>query len=205
LRQARKDVEACAAMTPPVSEAVRAEYFALEAALRRPDQWSRYGLDDPSRWYDQYPPAVRVARAWQREPERSRRVLRLMIVGILAQCDRPTRDRTAPFDASYPIYVHDDETPRALRAVPPERLLTGLEDSVLVGLFPAMGPFFRQCQEDVDTIQRLELEMAARHYILEWGSPPGTYGALVGAYIRALPAGLGPDDAVAPSLLGPAR
>jgi hypothetical protein len=202
LREAREDVETCIAMTPPASVTVRTEYFALDAALAQPERWGRYGLHDPSVWYSSNPWALRMAHVVRREPERSRRILRLLIAGILGQCDRPPALRPSTVDDAYPIYTHDSSTPRSVRAVRPERLQAALEESILRGLFPALGPFLLHCQQETDALRGLRVEMAARHYALERGAPPGNYGALVGTYLRALPEGVSSDDPVAPGLGG---
>ncbi|MBV8217480.1 MAG: hypothetical protein JO325_03375, partial [Solirubrobacterales bacterium] len=116
--------------------------------------------------------------------------------GILAQCDRPPSERPTVLDDAYPIYTHVATTPAAVSAVPAERLHKALQESVLSGLFPALGPFFQHCQQEADAIEGLRVEMAARHYALERGAPPETYGDLLGTYLTALPKGIAASDRV---------
>jgi hypothetical protein len=95
LRRAIGDVEACWAMTPPVSEAVRAEYFAARTAVNHTEtSWSDTGPYSNANWYNQFFLGRWAHRFLRREPERSSRVLRLIAAGYLAQCDRPRAHRS---------------------------------------------------------------------------------------------------------------
>jgi hypothetical protein len=196
LREARRDLDACIAMTPRVSEAIRGEYFALDAALCVPKQWARYGLEDQSLWYSSHPSLVRAARFLRREPERSRRVLRLLFAGILAQCDRPRDERAGTVEDWCPIYEVDAATPPAVRAIRPEKLRDWHHDSTLRGLFPGFGPFLRQCESDVEILEELRIRIAARHYALDHGKPAATYGDLLGSYLASLPKDVRVQDSI---------
>ena len=79
LRRAIADVEACAAMTSPASEMVRAEYFSARAALDLPDLWgtmSDWGPYADSEWYNHITGIRWGRQVLRHEPERTRRVLR---------------------------------------------------------------------------------------------------------------------------------
>jgi hypothetical protein len=200
LRRALADLDECAAMTPPVSEMVRAEYFATRSALSRPEKWRNWGVQDmdDGLWYNHFPALVRARRFLRREPERSRRVLDLLVAGHLAQCDRPRERRAKLVVPDLMIYAPDPATPAALRALSPRALETWARSSALWGLLPALGNVQGRVEGDRYILDALRLTLAERAYRLDHGSPPPTYGALLGRYLTTLPDGYDPADPPGP-------
>ena len=80
LRRAIGDLEECEAMTPPISEMVRARSTLRLAVDARamPENWRKFGIDSPDDdgvWYYQFSFVKPTERFFQYEPERSLRVL----------------------------------------------------------------------------------------------------------------------------------
>ncbi len=201
LRRAIADVEACGAMTSPASETVRAEYFSVRAAVTDTDRWwtlSDSGPYSDVHWYNQFAAGRWSHRFLRREPERSARVLRLITVGYLAQCDRPPARRPRLLFPTSMIYDHDARTPQSVRAIAPDALESWSRDSIVMDL----GPFNPHLQGDLDTEARtfedLSLNMAERAFVIERGRPPQRYGELLGPYLKTLPDGIEPLDVLNP-------
>jgi hypothetical protein len=201
LRQAQQDLEVCAAMTPPVSQAIQVEYFATNSALSHPENWERWGIEvhDPRVWYNQFPLIVLGKQFLRHEPERSRRVLRLMVANVLSQCDRPPSQRAKLQDATFLVHAANESTPPAVRALGPEGLQRWLQSSDLIALYPEFGSVFSRHDSALAAFDVLRLVMAVRAYGLERGANPKTYRDLLGAYLKTLPEGFEPGDPVVPS------
>jgi hypothetical protein len=200
IRRARRDLDECAAMTPPLSEAFRVEFFATESALAQPARWKEWGLeakDDPLQWYNHIPWVGPVKRYFRREPERSRRVLRLVFANIMAQCDRPDGVRPGLTSASYLIYAADDATPPAVRVLGPEKLQRWVEDSYVAPFLPSYQFTLSAVRREAGQFLELRNEMAIRAYTLDHGVRPRRYRDLLGAYLKELPDYMGPDDPIA--------
>ena len=102
LRQALDDLVACEVLAPSESYTIKAEYLYLKQSLDNP---KGLGREVPvmtfrrlwwDRDYELTPEQLQaiwdVWRVWRREPERSRRVIRLMIANWLAYYDMPPGD-----------------------------------------------------------------------------------------------------------------
>jgi hypothetical protein len=201
LRRAIADVEACAAMTSPASEMIRAEYFSARAALKLPELWVNLVDSGPysrTDWTNHVTGVRWVRRFLRREPERTARVLRLIAAGYLAQSDRPPSLRPRLLFPEFMIYDHDPLTPAAVRSISPEDLNAWAKASVM----GALGSFGNTVQALVDaepgTFDRLRIRMAERAFEIERGRPARTYGDLLGPYLRALPPGFEPEDPASP-------
>jgi len=199
LRRAIGDVEACRDMTSAASETIRGEYFVSRDALSDLRRWRKYEIDDstdPYTWYNQIPPVWAARQFLKREPERSLRVLRLIVAGHLAQADRPPALRPRLLFPKFMIYDHDARTPPAVRALSAAALDSWARDSGMKGL----GYSFRVVQPIIDaelgTLDTMRLRMAERAYQLDHGRPPGTYAELLGAYLKDLPQGIEPGDRI---------
>jgi hypothetical protein len=201
LRRAIGDVEACRAMTSPASEMVRIEYFSARDAVLDMDRWRQLGETGPYsnvHWYNQFAVGRRAYRFLRREPERSARVLRLIVAGYLAQCDRPSSARPKLLVPWLMLYDQDSETPQPLRSISPEVLESWVKDSIVWEI----GPFSPQLQGILDaeasTFDHFLLKMAERAFVIEHGRPAKTYGELIGPYLKALPGGIEPVDLLNP-------
>ena len=134
LRRAIGDVEASRAMTSPVSEVVRAEYFSFRGMVNDTDHWGNLADSGPNsrtNWVNQLGVGRWALRFLRSEPERSARILRLTTAGYLAQCDRPAALRPGLVSPIWMIYQHDKLTPPAVRAISPNALNAWTKDSIL--------------------------------------------------------------------------
>lgn len=149
LRRALADVEAAEAMRTPASEVLKREYVLLMNALEdprlrdAPAQYARLLQWSPP------PPSLKIgpltltadqfrygglARSSRGEPERSRRVLRLVFANWLAACDRPVEDRPPVVETRPALFRHGPDAPAAARALPPERIAEEFADSMFAPL-----------------------------------------------------------------------
>ncbi len=124
LRHALDDLAAIKALTPPLSHPQKREYRAVDESLKYPE-WliaerdnhlADVGIIDVSSF-------VAGLDAFLRgDPDRSRRVLRLLAANDLAWCDRPAFERPPLAVPRLRIYQVDPSTPPAARAVSSEQL-----------------------------------------------------------------------------------
>jgi hypothetical protein len=199
LSRAQRDLDICAAMSPPMSQTIHVEYFGMDDALAHPENWSRWGVETPDQqalWYNHIPLLVQGRRFLRHEPERSRRLLRLFVANMLSQCDRPRSKRAKVRDASFLLYEGNGNTPPSVRGLGPERLQQWLLTSDLHALFPALGSTMNRCDGDFASFDLLRLVIALRAYGLDRGAPPTTFGDLLGPYLKTLPEGFEAGDPV---------
>ena len=199
LHRAIAEVETCQAMTSLASEMIRCEYFADRDALRQPEMWGRFGIDsdaESTSWENHLTPVREARRFLRREPERSLRVLRLIVAGHLAQSDRPRALRPKLLFPEFMIYDHDVRTPPAVRAITPEALNAWAKNSAMKGLGYYPGMMQSYVDFERGQFDALRLPMAERAYRLDHGHPPRTYAELVGPYIKDLPDGIEPTDPI---------
>jgi hypothetical protein len=195
LRRAIAEVEACRRMTSPDSEMVRFDYFAVKSILSRPEEIRRLEASEwDERWvWATWYPIVQDARHFlMREPERSRRVLDLVIAGQLAQCDRPRADRPEVF--KYSIYDVDAKTPPSVASVAPEELVEWADGSAVGLIWGLLAVGRSRIEAESGMFDTILIGLAERVFKIEHGSPPRTYGELLGPYLKALPAGIEPGD-----------
>jgi hypothetical protein len=109
LRRALRDAIEADEMTPPDSDAIKIEYLAAMRTLERPaagaDHAAREALIkevDESLWYARIPEYHKARWFLRNEPERSRRVARLVFANWLAHCDLPPHLRPALVDGPPP-------------------------------------------------------------------------------------------------------
>lgn len=199
LRRAVADLEECRRMTPPMSEMVRCDYFTVRSNLEWAEAWGKLhhrGPEDDRRWLVDAPIVYKARDFLNREPERSLRVLNLVVAGELAQCDRPFPDRPGLISKQYPIYAIDPRTPPAVAAIEPEALESWADRSMFSALWNASGGSMSRIASDPGILDSLLLQMAERAFEAEHGRPAKAYGELVGPYLKALPEGIGADDLI---------
>ncbi len=204
LRRALDDVVKCETLVPSESYTLKAEYLNLDRYLNNPNNAGRqvppswvsslksadYQLS-PETWkrlYDSW-------RLWRRELERSRRVIRLATANWLAYWDlqpdeRPRPDATI---ASFDFYSFGPGAPAKARVLSPEALdrwlNTTLDAQEILNDFN--GRFLR-IREHADHRAVLIL-LATQLYRRDHGADPPELEALVGPYLKHLPAEF-PDD-----------
>jgi hypothetical protein len=215
LRRALRDMVAVEAMTPPFSEALKADYVRLLHAYDHPDTWL-----DPDQRPDMpllHFPALRpLAVYFLREPERSRRIARLVFGHWLAYCDRPPAQRPR---MSQPIQlgkhwgsISFPDFPYAVPPGPPdghhpisaEDLARWMRSSLYaIYVFPSL-PIVVSISDQERTSQGvLIVTLAEELYRREHGGAvPKSPRDLVGPYLDRLPDGYlnaDPDEADAPA------
>ncbi len=127
LRQALDDLAAVEALTPPLSSFYRGEYRVADRSLEYPQtliaERARHLADAGTFDLSAYVPSL---DAYLRgEPERSRRVLRLLAANDLAWCDRPASERPPLAVPRLRIYQADPSTPPAARRSRPRNWPVG--------------------------------------------------------------------------------
>ncbi len=221
LRRALADALAADALTSRLSDNMKLEYLMIDRDLNElrvviddiPMPGGRNGLLDQL-------VKSKVARAQVQkihvrttnDVARSRRVLRLLFANWLPQMDKPPGER-ARIAVPLPIaiYAADATAPEAARAISPEDLDAAIGRTLLAQEFlrPAYwsklggAPWSGAAWEGDGVLAReprrravLIVKLAAEIYRRERGSLPATAGALVDGYLKELPAGITPDEAI---------
>ena len=126
LRQALEDLIAADALTPPLSASYRYQYLAALDPLAMPqvliaqrNRERELAGRAPENFLG-YLPALEAYLAG--EPERSRRVLNLLVANDLAWCDRLPADRPAFAVPALRIYDPDPRAPTVNGAIRPSEL-----------------------------------------------------------------------------------
>jgi hypothetical protein len=221
LRRALADTLAADALTFPLSENLKLDYLIclrdLDELRAMPDEIPMPG--GANGWLDRAAKATGTKIALQRirfqgtnDVERSRRVLRLLFANWLPQLDKPAADR-APLAVSKPtlIYAADPSAPPAARAIAPEDLDAAIGCTSLAQQFFRPGfwkpqptrSFREDAWEGNGNLAReprrravLIVKLAAELYRREHGKPPANAGALLGAYLKELPAGIAREEPI---------
>ena len=218
LRRALKDVSAADRLTPPLSEVLKSEYLM---AVRELDELITMPREVPlpggnTGLLSRVPPTLISSREIQRirfrasnDPEKSRRVLRLVFANWLAQVDRPASQRArSATHSGLLIYEADRAAPPPARAVTPDVLSAAIDHTTLArwmfrpdnaarnvnyyGSWEGHGVFARERRRR----SVLLIKLAAELYRREQGKPTPNAGALLGAYLEELPEGVGRDDPI---------
>jgi hypothetical protein len=215
LRQALEDVVACELLAPSETDTLKGEYLAMDRALdepkgpgsQRPPAWL---ISFASRPFSRPVMAVLLAlltpeqmrsghdawRFWRREPERSRRVLRLVMANWLAYYalrpeDRPKLDlnTTSAFD----FYSFGSEAPAKARVLSPEALGRWLDSTHDALVLLSMLALSRIRVDEWANHWDLLILLGTQLYRRDHGTDPPTPEALVGPYLKSLPSEF-PDD-----------
>lgn len=204
LRQALDDAIACRSMRPPSdSYTLIAEFFEPNAPWGRVTdaKWKEiFGIPDDYVIPDQMQSIYDLWRLWHREPERSRRVVRLVLANRHAYRSLPP-DRRPPPDLKvtgrYDFYAFGPESPPESRALSPEALDRWLDSSPEARQFLAwrreqmdflLGGGLESMRDRERASQRaLEVLLAGQLYRRDHGAAPPAPEALVGPYLKSLP------------------
>jgi hypothetical protein len=139
-----------------------------------------------------------------REPERSRRVLRLLCANYLAHVENRGRQPQKPAvwavigkgKLRIPVYPVGPEAPAGARALPPHDVAEWLvaTDDARLRLYsgydewlPPVRPKDWRTVADRRAYRDLLIMLATELYRRERGAPPPTEDALVGTYLQSLP------------------
>jgi hypothetical protein len=145
-----------------------------------------------------------VRRRAMREPERSRRVLRLVFANWFAHLqalDQTARrpsvrasftilTATNPMmrsTISVPLFANGPEAPSAARALPPDKVASWLVSTNDAKLFLSEWSWTSDRVSDLRSHYDLVTTLASALYHRESGSPPPSDEALVGTYLERLP------------------
>ncbi len=200
------------AATAPMSEGLKMEYLSILHSISNPELMAH--LHDYETIPDNQGGSVtkygqhgwksslsRVRRRGMNEPERSRRVFRMIFANWLAFCDLPPSQqppRVLPgsnIQASGPtklllegLYVVDKDAPEAARALPPEKLarwFTSTVDAEMV--LPAWVAVEKALARERAMQSVLLVSLANEFYKREHGQYPERAEELVGPYLKTLP------------------
>jgi hypothetical protein len=217
LRQALDDTVACQSLAPSESYMLRAEYLDVDRMLDDPNG---PGPQTPPSWFismvlrrpsNRPPRAVLSAfltpdlmrsandvwRAWRREPERSRRVIRLVMSNWLAYFDLPPKDRPKPdlnATSAYDFYSFGPEAPAKARVLSPAALGQWLDTTHDARALLRMLHLNRLPINEWANRRDLLILLGTQLYRRDHGTDPPTPEALVGPYLKSLPDELPNDD-----------
>jgi hypothetical protein len=211
LRRVLADAIAAEAMTPPTSEIFKVEYLALRNELDRPGPVSAgalrefqagSALGEFQDWTAYLPGGMPLRLFLLREPERSRRVVRLLFANWLAYVDRPPAQRQPAAIAApgarpalnpfpFPFYQGDPDAPASSRALSPQELGRWFGTTIYARLLlPALESARSAAGGDRGQLRTLQVILAEQLYRRDHGgAAPKSLGALVGRYVPALPEG----------------
>jgi hypothetical protein len=215
IRKALDDAVACGAFISSETYTLKAMYPIEELSLDRPDNPGRQLLVERmkaalgSRGYQLDSDRIRTIadawRFWRREPERSRRVIRLAFANWLAYHDLPPDRRPGPdpnVSAPFEFYAFGPEAPAKARALSPEALDRWLKttDDARVLLRSWVADFRPLRGRERANHRSLVVLLAEELYHRDRGAYPPSDEALVGPYLKELP-----DDGSggAPPVRGP--
>ena len=133
LNQALDDLAAAEGLTPPLSSFYRQEYLGALESLTPPKPFFTSQPAQPAnpaqRPFVPYLPALDAFL--HGEPERSRRVLNLLIANDLAWCDRPGIARPVLAISKLQIYEGDPAAPESTRALAPDELARWADSALI--------------------------------------------------------------------------
>jgi hypothetical protein len=207
LRSALDDVVACESLAPSESYTLKVEHLNMEWLLDGPDN---PGQHMPPSWLmslasrkstkplvallppEQVRSITAAWRSWRRETERSRRVLRLVTANWLAYYDLPPGDRPRPdldpFLVAYDFYAFAPDAPAQARALSPQALDRWLKTTYEAREMLSTFHWSRLRVTERANHRALVILLASQLYRRERGTDPPTPEALVGPYLKGLPA-----------------
>ncbi len=212
LSQAIDDVVACESLALSESDMLRADYLDVDRMLDDP---KGPGAQMPPAWFISFasrssarpllailpPSAMQSAndlwRAWRREPERHRRVIRLVMANWLAYFDLPPKDRPKPdlnAESAFDIYSFGPEAPAKARILSPAALGQWLDTTHDAQVLLRMLDLTRLRIDESANHRDLLILLGAQLYRRDHGTDPPTPEALVGPYLKSLPAEFPDDD-----------
>jgi hypothetical protein len=186
LRRALDDLAAAEAFTPPLSHFYRGECHVADRSLENPQPLiaERARRRAEVATFDLSAFAPGLDAFLRGEPERSRRVLRLLAANDLAWCDRPASERPPLAVPRLRIYQADPSTPPGARALPPDELARWA-DSVLIN--PAlpwrMGELEKWARNDRWSLGQLKEAVAVSLFTREVGRPPASTAEALRRYL----------------------
>jgi len=186
LRQALDDLAALHALTPPISLFYRDEYQTADESFLR--------LSLSRVLHEQRRPGIAPSGLFalpgdlevylRGEPERSRRVLRLLAANDLAWCDRPLSERPGFAVPRLRIYEHDPSAPAAARALSPQELARWTDSTLIIpALKWRLGELEKWEQNDRWSLNQLKETVAVSLFTRETGRPPASPAEALRRYL----------------------
>jgi hypothetical protein len=193
LGKALDDVLALDALERTPSQVIRSEYFSGMNSLRDQQTSERIlMLGQPANrtWTRRVGERTDgLLAALRHEPERSRRVWRLINANWLSACDLPTEERSRRIRqfGMLTLYAPAPDVPSAMS---PEEIARWFETSRYAKEFVSdwMGVEKNLAREETGRAE-LMVHLAEQMYLRDNGELPGTVEALVGPYLKAIPIG----------------
>ena len=215
LRRALDAAIAAGSATPPPSHALKMEYLGLIHSMENPElmvRWLDLASGTPVGGKSSgitlandglRTSLIRVQRRALSEPERSRRVLRLIFANWLAYADLPLSQQppkvvptpgqplSGPVSAILgELYVARDDAPASARTLPPEKLAEWFASTLDARIcLPAFIAFEKAIVRERAAQDTMVFNLAKELYKREHGDYPEHNEDLVGPYLKALPAG----------------
>ena len=199
IRAAIADAMAAGALVASDAYTLKAEYQRLMAGRETwdfvggaaPPAWLRYFKAPRFLTPEQIEDIMAADRTWHAEPERSKRLARLLLANRLAYLDLPPARRPAPEADLLPVklYKFGSEAPPAARALTPAKLDRWLDSSTHAADLtlwwnkPWLAGREQAAQQTLLVLLGSELYRRAHA-----GANPPTDEALVGPYLPSLPA-----------------
>jgi hypothetical protein len=199
LHQAVDDVAACESLAPSESYTLKAEYLDVDRLLDDPDgptqrptgSWSiPIPFIDIRLTPEQTQVLYGAWRSWIREPERSRRVIRLAIANWLAYGELSAKDRPGPARGASGIvdfYPPRPEAPANARAVSPQALARWLNSSIDANFLLGSWGWKLVRTQERSNHRALLILLGQQLYHRDFGTDPPTPEVLVGPYLKSLP------------------
>jgi hypothetical protein len=158
---------------------------------------STYRLGDMELPQDVIVSLYHARRFLQREPERSRRAIRLLFANWLAQAEGPEWQRPKPAvlatfrDATQtdrvPLYSVGPEAPAGACVFSPRELASWIVSASDLKVIEMSNSWPSVRRREQAGYRELVIALATEIYRRERGAPPPTEDALVGTYLRGLP------------------
>jgi len=195
LRQALADLVGLEVLAGPDSELYKVGYYFQMRALDSDRQSSTNFIGPEVIAGYRLPSATNpVYASVKNEPERSRRILRLLFANWLAQADKPPAKRGRPIFTKHTdpiLYETGPDDPPTARALPPEELARWYRSSVFA-FFRYLGhggkDLYRQVLDRERASRgRLMVAIALHLYQREHGTAPQSPRDLIGPYLESLP------------------
>jgi hypothetical protein len=185
LRQALDDLAAAEALTPPISTFYKTEYLVALDSLANPAPLiAARAKQRPDRgaWHP-FTIAPALEAYLDGEPERSRRVLNLLLANDLAWCDRPVADQPPIAVDRLHLFEPDPTAPAAARALAPEDLAKAADACLIVPTVPwRMGEIEQLERIDRWSMNVLFESIAVPLFFEETGHPPASPAEAVKRY-----------------------
>lgn len=210
LRRALDDAIACESLAVSESFTLKAEYLNLDGLIAEPNGPGREVPIMSLRrlWnhpeYQLSPEQLQAFwdtwRYWRREPERSRRVIRLTFANWLAYYEMPSGDRPKPDrDAisGFDIYPLGSDAPAHARLLSSQSLDRWLNSTCDANVLLGYLVWKRLRGNERLDHRELLILLGTQLYRRDHGSDPPTPEALVGPYLKHLPEEFeGRDEAI---------